>query len=169
MKPTLAEVRGQLGRQFSNAFEPARPNVAEARARAHDVDVYMGRSEALARDGYAEEALDRLEDAQIAAARCLEALVGTRLSEAFRGTAHIARKHFLVAALEAWGHAAPPVEALVRTTQLRNMLTYEFTTAGSQFDRNALVAAHEATERVRAAVAAIVASEGGADAEGGGR
>ena len=160
MTPTLAGVRAGLDRRFANAFEPARPNLAEAGSRARDVDVLVSRSAALGRDGYAEEALDRLEDAQIAAARCLEALVGARLSQGFRGTAHVARKHFLVVALEAWGYPAPPVEALIATTRLRNLLTYEFTTADSLFDEAALAAARDATERIQIAIDAIVATPG---------
>jgi hypothetical protein len=159
--PTLAVIRAGLDRRFANAFEPARPNAAEARSRARDVDVLVTRSAALGRDGYAEEALDRLEDAQIAAARCLEAIIGARLSQGFRGTAHVARKHFLVVALEAWGYAAPPMEALIATTRLRNMLTYEFATADSQFDEAALTAARDATELIQAAIEAIVATAGG--------
>jgi len=165
--PTLASLRMGLDRRFANAFEPTRPNLAEALARALDMGAYVGRSQALARDGYAEEALDRLEDAQIAAARCLEALVGARLSQGFRGTAHVARKHFLVVALEAWGYPAPPVEVLIATTRLRNLLTYEFTTADSQFDETALTASREATERIQAAIKAIVSTAGSAVEEGG--
>jgi len=164
--PTLATFRAALDRRFANAFEPTRPNLAEAVARALDMGAYVGRSHALARNGYAEEALDRLEDGQIAAARCLEALVGARLSQGFRGTAHVARKHFLVVALEAWGYPAPPVEALIATTRLRNLLTYEFTTADSLFDEAALAAARDATERIQVAIDAIVATAGGDGGDG---
>jgi hypothetical protein len=47
------------------------------------------------------------------------------------------------------------------TTRLRNMLTYEFTTADSRFDEAALTASREATERIRLAIEAIVATAGG--------
>jgi hypothetical protein len=163
MRPTLAVIRGRLDRHFTNSFEQTRPNAIEAAARGRDMAAYVGRSDALSRDGYAEEAFDRLEDAQIAAARCLEALVGARLSQGFRSRAHVARKHFLVGALEAWGQTAPPIEALLRTTSLRNMLTYEFTAADAQFDDAAPLAAREATEWVAAAVTAIMSAEGDGD------
>jgi hypothetical protein len=160
VRPTLASIRGRLDRHVANAFEQTRTSPTEATARAGDMAAYVGRSDALARDGYGEEAFDRLEDAQIAAARCLESLVGARLSQAFRGRAHVVRKHFLVAALDAWGQATPPIEDLLRTTSLRNALTYEFTSAEARFDEAQLHAARDSTERVVTAVAAILAAEG---------
>jgi GNAT superfamily N-acetyltransferase len=71
----------------------------------------------------------------------------------------------LVAALDAWGQVTPPIEDLLRTTSLRNALTYEFTSAEARFDGAQLVAARDATERVVAAVAAIMAAEDVEDAE----
>jgi hypothetical protein len=73
----------------------------------------------------------------------------------------VARKHFLVVALEAWGHAPPPMEVPVATTRLRNMLRYELTTADPQFDEAALTAARDATELIQAAIEAIVSTAGG--------
>jgi hypothetical protein len=148
-----------MDRHIANGFEQTRPSPTEAAARAGDMAAYVSRSDSLARDGYGDEALDRLEDAQIAATRCLESLVGARLSQAFRSRAHVARKHFLVAALDAWGQVTPPIEDLLRTTSLRDALTYEFTSAETRFDGAQLLAARDATERVVTAVAAILAAE----------
>jgi len=159
VRPTLVTVRARMDRHFANGFEQTRPNPIEATARADDMAAYLSRSGCLARDGYGEEAFDRLENAQIAAARCLESLVGARLSQAFRGRAHVARKHFLVAALGAWGQVTPPIEDLLRTTSLRNALTYDFTSAEARFDEAQLLAARDVTERVVDAVAAIMAAE----------
>ena len=53
------------------------------------------------------------------------------------------------------------------TTRLRNLLTYEFTTADSQIDETALTASREATERIQAAIKAIVSTAGSAVEEGG--
>jgi hypothetical protein len=53
------------------------------------------------------------------------------------------------------------MEAIIATTRLRNMLTYELTTADSQFDEAALTAARDATELIQAAIEAIVSTAGG--------
>ncbi len=152
----LAGVLVHLGADERLAFEPARPNRAEAVARNRDMAIYARRAAALLAAGFAEEAFARYEDAQVAGSRALQALIGVRVARDRRGTAHLAHKHFLVAALLAYGRPSPAVEQLVRVTRLRNLLTYDFSSAGSLFDAEAAADAGQTTDIVCREVTAIV-------------
>ncbi len=153
---SLPAILARLDPQFQLAFEARRPNRTEAAARARDVDAYLERAAALALDGYDEEALSRHEDAQIAAARSLEALFGARLRSSARTAGHVARKHFLVAALQANGLPAPSIESLVAVTRLRNLVTYDLTAAAPLLDARALDDALQVSGTVRRGLRAVL-------------
>ena len=153
---SLPAILATLDSQFQLAFEARRPNRTEAAARAGAVDAYLERAAALALDGYNEEALSRHEDAQIAAARSLEALFGARLRSSARTGAHVAHKHFLAAALQANGLAAPSIESLVAVTRLRNLVTYDFTAAAPMLDARALDEALQVSGTARRGLRAVL-------------
>jgi hypothetical protein len=127
---TFTEVHRLIDPEAQPAFQKGYVNLVAAGVRVGEMNKQLAEAEALLADSYREDAHGRYEAATIAAASALLEIVGGSLTNPYKGRAHWAKKHFLVAALKAYGKRCPTLESVLVITTIRNIIDYDIGRVG---------------------------------------
>lgn len=153
---TFTDVLRLMDREAQPAFQKGHVNLVAAGVKVGEMNKQFAEAEALLADGYREDAHGRYEAATIAAATALLEIVDGALTNAYKGRAHWAKKHFLVAALRAYGKPTPTLESVLVITTVRNIIDYDIGLVGELLTPRASDAARQACAIVRRSLLEIL-------------
>ena len=156
--PTFADVQRLMDHEAQPAFQKGYVNLAAAGVKVGEMNKQLAEAEALISDSYREDAHGRYEAALIAAASALLEMVGGTLTNTYKRRTRWAKKHFLVAALNAYGKPSPTLESVLIITTVRNIIDYDIGRVGELLTPRASDGARQACAIVRRSLLDILPS-----------